>query len=105
MSGIFRASAKEVWQKPRPNLLEPNEANPGNSVTPDGQRPKWRWQNPRQNLRVDSVIHQDAPINDSTDNGESHRRPSPSVQWLPMFNRNRPATLTGNLDRGSAALV
>jgi hypothetical protein len=36
MSGIFRASAKEVWQKPRPNLLEPNEANPGNSVTPDG---------------------------------------------------------------------
>jgi hypothetical protein len=66
-------------------------------VTPDGQRPKWHGQNPRQNLRVDSVVHQDAPINDSADNGESHRRFPHSVQWLPMFNRNLPATLTGNL--------
>jgi hypothetical protein len=69
MSGIFGARAEEAGQKSRPDLLEPDEANPGNSVIPDGQRPERRGQNPRQNGGLNAVVHQDATINHSGNYG------------------------------------
>ncbi len=69
---IFRSDAEPGGQKGRANVFQADQADACHAVPGDDLGPEGRRQLAGQDLRIDPVIDQDPPIDEATNDGDSH---------------------------------